>query len=178
MKNIGWILLGIIGVQCTTPKTKARIAEIDALSQKVDSCSQALSVIQFDTVQAYYNRVNHQMASIQELAPDSISFELSQYLGMYYNNSKTFKKISKGYLPLLDEITVTKQQLSNLQHDVINDLVPDSSYQVFFDNEKRMVDRIAFEAGNYVTWQEKGINRYRGMHVKIDSILVSFANMH
>lgn len=177
MKKLVWFIIGsVFVIQCTTPQSKKQLAEINALQQRVDSCQTVLNEIDYLAVKNRYDHVKEQLAAIEQVIPDDQTFEESQYLGMYYDNSKTFKKISKGYEALLKEVQLTQKQLTNLKHDVKHNLVADSNYTLFFNNEKRAVEAIVFETNNYHLWEEKGTKRYNGMHLKIDSILTAYSD--
>lgn len=180
MKHIAWLL--VLGsawlTQCTTPESKKQLAQIKALETRVDSCQNVLKVIAFDSVQKHYAHIKVQLAAIQAVLPENQTFEESQYLGMYYDNSKTFKKITKGFEPLMAEIAITETQLANLKHDVKHNLVADTNFSPFYHNEKRAVDAIVFETKNFIYWQEKGMKRYQGMRTKVDSILTSYSQLN
>lgn len=177
MRKLVWLLVGsLFIIQCTTPKSKKQLAEIDTLKQRVDSCQTVLNEIDYPAILKRYSHVKEQLAAIKEVIPEDQTFEEAKYLGMYYDNSKTFKKISKGYEPLLEEIQLTKDQLANLEHDIKHNLVSDSNYTSFYHNEKRAVEAIVFNTQNYHYWDKKGTNRYNGMHHKVDSILNAYTN--
>jgi hypothetical protein len=178
MKNLFWMILGsVLFMQCTTPKAKKQMAEIDRLAQRVDSCEPALKTVNIDSVKAYYADINMQLAAAKEATPADQSFEEAKFLGAYYDNSKTFKKITRGYASLVEEMEHTHIQLANLKHDVKHNLVADSNYLQFYNNEKRAVKGIVFETKNYVYWQERGTKKYLDMRFKVDSLIESYQSL-
>ena len=141
-----FIILIIIVSACKSEETKKKIAQVDSLIVEIKTMNDKLLNINIDTINYVFDILS---VNIEYLGQEGISFpddsELKNKFANYGTIFKFLKKYLQRYNGLQKEIDFSKNHLAGLKRDVENKLLSDSIFFIYFNDEKRILNKLIFE---------------------------------
>lgn len=168
------LMISLFTISCTTGLTDKETAKLNKLQYRVDSTIERLSSIDTAKSLASANHFFENLRFIQKEMKDTINPETALFLDSYYSLRKSFNMFGEQYPLVLRELTTTKKQLSDLEHDADNGLLAKGQFEQYYHLESNNLI-LAEEKANEVLYAIETIQPlYDKMNPKVDSLLNSY----
>ena len=136
-----FITVSIVTFSCRPKYVNQTINSIDSLMLVIQQCEVKLAENYMDTLDYLEMFIKNDTDIFKsELFDMPEDKELRKAFGNYTTLGKVFKRMNESYRDVRKDISLTKNQLENLKHDLSNGLIEDQdTIQDFFTKEKEAV---------------------------------------
>lgn len=166
-------VLGIcaIMVSCTKGLNEEQNKKLSQLEHRVDSTLEIIQAIDTAKGLASANHFFENMDYIKLEMNDTLDKELIFFIDKYYALRKAFKLFGNEYPKVLEELTISKQQLENLRHDAEYDKLEEGQFEKYYHLESNNLI-LAEEAANDLIFAiGRAQPKYDEMNPRIDSLV-------
>ncbi len=164
------LIMSMLFVSCgPSKKQKVYLSKIDSITKKVEAT--ASYFLQADTF-----RLKKQMAKIKQTINRLNSVPIKQKLkdslflalGHKYQIIKHFVKT---YTELDKELKYSEKQLSNLHHDIKENILKNGKDSIYFSDERKAANHLRREMANYYQQLKSQTREWKQLQVYMDSVL-------
>ncbi len=164
-------------ISCNNNTYNNKIKSIDSINTKIDTlCKNIISYKDID----FSNRYNLMFGKINTFGKyinnKNLNTNMVIKFNEYANLSKFYKHISNKKDDLLYNLTLSKQQLSYLKHDLQKNLINTDSANVYFNTEKNIAEDLFKETNLFFTEITKNDTIFNLLNKKIDFLIDSLQN--
>ncbi len=178
MKKLIVLLLvsSVLFAACKSEKQKEGIKKTEEMLVKVDSIKAELTSPEveaykkiYDTTKVYISYFEHLPANFERT--DSIM----NLIYLYGTVDKCFKKLNSMHIPpILEELEMSKAQITNLQHDISEGFFEDEEIDNYIHVEDSILTNIEMMADSKIEYGKKHAELYTQLHPLIVNLKHEF----
>lgn len=158
-------------VSCGNRLNEEQEKKLSRLEFRVDSTLDVINSIDTAKGLASANHFFENMEYIKTVMTDTIDRDMAFYIDKYYSTRKSFKYFGKEYPYVHRELTICKEQISNLRHDADNGILEEGQFEKYYHLESNNLI-LAEEAANEVVEAIDFVEPiYADMNPRIDSLI-------
>jgi len=167
-----FIILIVIVSACINKETENKITKVDSLITETKNLQEKFFAINIDTVNYVFDILNENMEFLkQENLTIPNDSELKNKFANYGTIFKFLKKYLKRYNGLQKEISFSENHLIGLKHDIKNDLLNDSLFLKYYNDEKKILETLTFEVEQNLNKIEPQIDLFFKINTSVEQFI-------
>lgn len=133
-----------LGSGCRHPTDPVLLSALDSLILRTDSLMDGLDTIDLIFCDQMDSVFRTQRDPLEALLRDTLARDQAVAIGNYYRAmDRSLGRVRGKTKGVRDELSVTREQLEDLRHDIDNGLLPEGPRKTYFEQERLTVDQLA-----------------------------------
>lgn len=152
------LLIFLVGCQSKSVQIKSQ--RIDSLLVIIDSLNKQIVDIDIDSINMILSETNEIVEVLSNTTTPGSVKRLFKSVSSAANINRTCRKFINKYSDFQKELTFTEHQLLNLKHDNEKNEISDSLFQVYYNQEKTILNELINNVNGSVGWLQQQLLLY------------------
>ncbi len=178
MKKIIILLLvsTILFAACKSEKQKEAIVKTDEMLVKIDSIKAELTAPEILAYNEIYDTTKVYIEYFEKLPPNfERTDSIMNIIYLYGTVDKCFKKLNSFHIPpILDELEMSKSQITNLQNDITEGFFKDDEIDNYIHIEDSILSELELMAKSKIEYAKQYAEMYTQLHPLIVNLKHNF----
>ena len=175
MKNFKLLTLFftvIIAFACNSRKSTEEVEKLDSLHTEVVKTLHDFNKIDTASIHANYSELIENAEYIQKYNIDTLPLKMAQQISQYYTLRKKIQAFS-DYAKIQEELLITQDQLENLKHDYLNNIIDEKKFREYLTVETNNFLVLETRINSMVNGWENFQELFPEYNSKVDSLVKS-----
>lgn len=149
-----------------------KVKTVDSLLSALSEAEKQLRTLDTTSIIARTNSLDSTLNTLMENKPDTIDRETGILAERLMTQKRPFDTFRNKKTLFLKQVEYTKEQLSNLSHDLNKNLVPAEKIEEYFATEKRKASDLIETALHTAEGMNKSLVDFDSIHVPIQQMVL------
>jgi len=166
-----FFVIGLIVISCKSTKYEKEITNLNNLYDSLNKKEIALKNIDYVKTEAYFLETQNNLNFIQNNFKDSMEHEMANFLSDYYAILEPLEMFNEKRSELLEELDYSKEQISNLLHDINNNSLSATVIEKSYTTEVEASNETINSVNAMVEMGEKVISEFEQRNNRVKQII-------